>query len=94
MKLRHHFWRFAHKRYQIRKPRRSWEHVAFMWSGLFGFTYVVALVTEFERNWRSIPVWILVVGFPLLLGTLHRRIRLERMKGPDALYRKLLTTSS
>lgn len=34
-----------------------------------------------------------LVGLPLVGGVLHRRIRLEAAKGPDALYRKRIEAS-
>ncbi len=90
MNLAGTFWLLAHKRYQTRKPIRGWETAAFIWSGLAAVIYGGALLIDFSGNMRFIPPGLIAVGLPLVLGVLHRKIRLEQSKGPDALYRKRL----
>lgn len=92
MRLKGAFWRFAHQRYQMRKPRWQWELIAFFWAGFFGLAYVIGLVADFRGTVAILPGAILFVVTPALLGWLHRVIRLERNKGSDALYRKRLAS--
>lgn len=84
------FWRYAHRRYQIRKPSLLRERLAFGLAGFFGFIYAVAFWHDFEGNLEVIPGVLALVVLPLFLAIAHRRIRLERAKGGDALYRKML----
>jgi hypothetical protein len=81
MNFRGAFWRFAHKRYQIRKPNLSWEITAYMWLVIAIPTYVFPLATDLDRYWKYLLPGIVAIGMPLVLALLHRRIRLERAKG-------------
>ena len=90
MNWRRAFWRYAHRRYQLRKPSVLWERLAFGVAMFFGFIYAVAFWNDFEGNLEVIPGVIGFVVLPLALAIAHRRIRLERAKGGDTLYRKLL----
>ena len=87
------FWRFAHRRYQIRKPSVVRERLAFGIAAFFGFIYAIAFWHDFEGNLEVIPGVVGFVALPLFLAISHRRIRLERAKGADALYRKMLATN-
>jgi hypothetical protein len=91
--LRRLFWRYAHRRYQTRKPSVAWETIGFGAAIFFGFVYAVAFWQDFRSNLEVIPGVILFVVMPLALAIAHRRVRLERAKGRDALYRKLLATN-
>lgn len=90
MNWRRAFWRYAYRRYQIRKPSVAWERLAFGVAMFFGFIYAVAFWNDFQANLDVIPGVIGFVALPLALAIAHRRIRLERAKGGDALYRKML----
>lgn len=89
--MRAAFWRFAHRRYQGRKPKLLTDIAAFVWFTLFALVYGGALA----KGWLpstiiEAVVGIALVGVPLTVGVLHRRIRIEAAKAPDALYRKRL----
>jgi len=88
------FWRFAHRRYQTRRPRLLFEISAFLWGGLFLFLYGAALCMNFRANLPVLPAGLILSFVPLALGFLHRRIRIEWLKGGDALYRKRLATNA
>ncbi len=89
--LRAAFWRFAHKRYQMRKPMFLLELLGFLWSGFWGLLYAAALVIDPTQLVRSIPFLFVWIGIPLGITIAYRRIRREREKGDDALYRKRLS---
>lgn len=93
MSLRRTFWRYAYRRYQIRKPSVLRERLAFGVAIFFALIYAIAFWNDFERNLEVLPGVIGFVVLPLALAVAHRRIRLERAKGRDALYRKLLASS-
>ena len=59
----------------------------------FGFIYSVAFWSDFKGNLGVIPGVIVLVVLPLAFALTHRRIRLERAKSQDALYRKMLATN-
>ena len=88
------FWRFAHMRYQRRKPMLLTDIAAFTWFAFFALVYGCALLTGWRPDVLETVVGTLLVGVPLVGGVLHRRIRLEAAKAPDALYRKRSETSS
>ena len=90
--LREHFWRFAYKRYRGRTPSRLFESALFTWAAFFFAVYGGGLIADFEYGRAFIIPGIIAVGLPLMLALIHRRVRLERAKGPDALYRKQLFT--
>ena len=91
--MRAAFWRFAHQHYQSRKPLILVDVAAFTWFAFFAVVYGAALLAGWLPNFIGVLVGLLLVGGPLALGVLHRRIRIEAAKGPDALYRKRLLTS-
>ncbi|WP_176272902.1 hypothetical protein [Altererythrobacter lutimaris] len=82
------FWRFAHKRYHQRQPIGLLEGMFFLWAAFWGLTYLGALYADFWATLPILPGAVFWVGVPLAIGLARRRIRLERAKGPDALYRK------
>ena len=88
------FWRFAHRRYQGRKPMLLTDIAAFVWFTLFALVYGGALA----KGWlpstiTEAVVGIVLIGAPFTVGVLHRRSRIEAAKAPDALYRKRVETS-
>ncbi|PHQ62830.1 hypothetical protein [Sphingobium yanoikuyae] len=87
------FWRFAHSRYQGRKPMLLTDIAAFMWFGFFVLVYGSAIIAGWLPSVIEAAVGILLIGGPLLIGILHRRIRIEAAKAPDALYRKRIETN-
>lgn len=87
------FWRFAHSRYQGRKPMLLTDLAAFVWFGFFALVYGGALIAGWLPSIIEAIVGILLIGVPLPVGILHRRIRIEAAKAPDALYRKRIETS-
>jgi hypothetical protein len=87
------FWRFAHQHYQSRTPLLLVDAAAFTWFAFFALIYVVALLAGWSPGFIEVLVGLLLVGGPLTVGVLHRRIRIEAAKAPDALYRKRLLTS-
>ncbi|MBO9623661.1 MAG: hypothetical protein J7500_13215 [Sphingomonas sp.] len=91
--MRAAFWRFAHQRYQTRKPLILADVAAFSWFAFFALVYGAALLAGWVPDVMEALVGILLVGGPLMLGVLHRRIRIEAAKSPDALYRKRLQTN-
>jgi len=91
--MRAAFWRFAHQHYQSRKPLLLVDVAAFTWFAFFALVYGAALLAGWSPDFIEGLVGLLLVGGPLTLGVLHRRIRIEAAKAPDALYRKRLITS-
>lgn len=90
MNFRRVFWRYAYRRYQIRKPSFVREQLAFGVAMFFGIVYAIAFWQDFEANLQVIPGVIVFVVLPIVLAIAHRRIRIERAKSGDALYRKML----
>jgi hypothetical protein len=91
--MRAAFWRFAHQHYQSREPLLLVDVAAFTWFAFFALIYGVALYAGWLPNFIEAFVGLFLVGGPLVMGVLHRRIRIETAKSPDALYRKRLLTS-
>jgi hypothetical protein len=87
------FWRFAHMRYQGRKPMLLTDIAAFTWFTFFALVYGCAVLAGWKPGIEEAIVGTVLVGLPLVVGVLHRRIRLEAAKGPDALYRKRIEAS-
>lgn len=87
------FWRFAHQHYQSRRPLLLVDAAAFTWFAFFALIYGSALLADWVPNFIEVLVGLLLVGGPLIVGVLHRRIRIEAAKSPDALYRKRLLTT-
>ena len=92
MSLQGPFWRFAHQRYQTRKPSRLFEIACLLW-GLF---WLIVFATSVI--WASVGIvgFLMMLVFsagPIAIALLHRRIRLVRENGSDALYRKRLASN-
>lgn len=66
---------------------------AFIWFGFFALVYGSALVAGWLPSAVEALAGILLIGVPLSVGILHRRIRIEAAKAPDALYRKRIETN-
>jgi hypothetical protein len=88
VKLKRSFWRFAHRRYQIAKPGVLAEVAAFVWFGFFASVYAGAILAGWRAGFLQALVGLVLTVTPFAIGMAHRRIRIERAKGPDALYRK------
>jgi hypothetical protein len=58
---------------------------------MFAFTWSFALVTNWDANRDKLLNATVIVGVPLSIGLAMRRIRQERAKGSDALYRKRIS---
>ena len=87
------FWRFAHRHYHGKSLSRLPEFAALVWGLLFTFVYGAALLAGW---WPTVPeafVGALLTFAPLTFCLVHRRVRLEASKGPDALYRKRVQTT-
>jgi hypothetical protein len=91
--MRAAFWRFAHQRYQTRRPSLLVDVAAFIWFAFFALVYTAALLAGWLPHVVEVLVGLFLVGGPLFLGVLHRRIRIEAAKSSDALYRKRLQTN-
>jgi len=91
--LRAAFWRFAHQHYHRRQPSLLVDVAAFTWFAFFAMAYGAALLADWRPNVSEALVGMLFVGGPFTFGMLHRRIRIEASKAPDALYRKRLLTN-
>jgi hypothetical protein len=79
------FWRLAYRLYARRKPSTSFELFAICGVG------VVALLNTVAVFINPTPANAIRVAVPMLfvaIGFAHRRVRLERSKGPQALYAK------
>lgn len=87
------FWRFAHSHYQTIKPLVLAEVALFVWFTFFAIVYGCAVRAGWLPTFIETVVGIMLVVSPLALGLLHRRIRIEAAKGPDALYRKRIAAS-
>jgi hypothetical protein len=89
--MRAAFWKYAHSRYQAREPHAAIDRAAFLCGTFWLMVYGGALL----RGWRpsssiEVVLGVFLVFAPLALGAVHLRIRLERRKGPNALYQKYL----
>ncbi len=89
--MRAAFWRFAHKHYHRKAPSLLTDLAAFTWAAFFYLIYGAALLAGWRPNDATeVFVGAMLTAASLVLGILHRRIRIEASKGPDALYRKSL----
>ncbi|KQO13167.1 hypothetical protein ASF09_02580 [Sphingomonas sp. Leaf242] len=84
---------FAHQHYQSGAPPLPVDAAAFAWFAFFALIYVAALLAGWQPDLIEMLVGLSPVGGALIVGVLHRRIRIEAAKAPDALYRKPLLTS-
>lgn len=91
--MRAAFWRFAHSHYQTKKPLLLAEVAMFVWFTFFALVYGSAMLAGWLPTIIEIVVGVMLVVGPLALGLLHRRIRIEAAKGPDALYRKRIAAN-
>ena len=87
------FWRFAHSHYQTKKPLLLAEVALFVWFTFFALVYGSAMLAGWLPTIIETVVGVMLVVGPLALGLLHRRIRIEAAKGPDALYRKRIAAN-
>ena len=85
------FWRLAYKRYNRRKPSKRFEVFAIACGATMAALYVIAVFLN-----PTVPngLRLIVAGAIIALGMAHRRVRLERQKGADALYRKAFAAKS
>lgn len=83
------FWRLAFKLYARREPSVGFDLFAIGGVGLFSVVYAGAVVMN-----PTIPNALrLIVALTIVaIGLAHRRIRLERRRGPDALYMKVVAS--
>jgi hypothetical protein len=87
------FWRYAHQHYHARRPTLVAELAAFTWAGFFILVYAAALVAGWRPDILEALIGSALVATPVAFGFLHRRVRLEAAKAPDALYRKRVATT-
>jgi hypothetical protein len=79
------FWRFAYRVYARRKPSTRFEYFTIGGIGVIALMYAVAVFIN------PTPANVLRLVFAMLIvaiGFAHRRVRLERLNGPQALYSK------
>lgn len=85
------FWRLAYRRYASRSPSVRFEVFTLGFGAFFAAMYALAVfLNPTLPNALRLAVALIVVG----AGLAHRRVRLERKKAPDALYRKTLTVTN
>lgn len=75
------------------KPLFLAEVALFGWFTFFALVYGSAVLAGWLPTIIETAVGVMLVVGPLVLGLLHRRIRIEAAKGPDALYRKRIAAS-
>ena len=79
------FWWLAYRLYARRKPSTLFELFAIGGVGTIALLYAVAVfINPTQANAVRLVVAMLIV----VVGFAHRRVRLERLKGPQALYAK------
>lgn len=79
------FWRLAYRLYARRKPSTFFELFAIGGVGIMALLYTVAVfINPTPANAIRLAVAMLIVA----VGFAHRRVRRERLKGPQALYAK------
>lgn len=91
--MRAAFWRFAHSHYQTKKPLLLAEVALFVWFTFFALAYGSAMLAGWLPTIIETVVGMMLIVGPLAIGLLHRRIRIEAAKGPDALYRKRIAAN-
>jgi len=87
------FWRLAHSHYQTKRPLLLAQVALFVWFTFFALAYGSAMLAGWLPSMIETVVGVMLVVGPLVLGLLHRRIRIEVAKGPDALYRKRIASN-
>jgi hypothetical protein len=81
------FWRLAYRLYARRKPSTFFELFAIGGVGIMALLYAVAVsLNPTSANAVRLVVAMLIVA----VGFAHRRVRIERLKGPQALYAKAM----
>ena len=85
------FWRVAHSRYNGQSPSKFFERIWYCYAGMFAFAWIFALITNWNANRDNLLNAAILVAVPLCAGLAMRRIRQERAKGSDALYRKRIS---
>lgn len=79
------FWRLAYRLYARRMPSTLFELFAIGGVGTMALLYAVAVfINPTPANAVRLVIAILIFA----IGLAHRRVRLERLKGPHALYAK------
>lgn len=79
------FWRLAYRRYAHRKPSTRFEYFTIGGVGMIALLGAAAIfINPTPANSLRLVVEMLIVA----IGLAHRRVRLERSKGPQALYAK------
>jgi hypothetical protein len=63
-----------------------------MWGGLFVVVYLIGLLAGAVRS-IHLAGFLLFAVLPIAIGLLHRKIRIVRADGADALYRRRLATN-
>ncbi|WP_419809193.1 hypothetical protein [Sphingomonas sp.] len=82
------FWRLAYKLYARRNPSIWFELLAIGFVGFMALIYAYAVsVNPITGNIIRLLVAVLIVS----IGFAHRRVRLERAKGAEALSAKAMT---
>ena len=85
--MRSLFWRLAYRLYARRKPSVRFEVFTIGFVGFMMLTYAYAVsVNPTTGNAMRLVIALLIVG----MGFAHRRVRIERAKGPQALYAKAM----
>jgi hypothetical protein len=85
------FWQLAYKLYAVRSPSTGFE----LFAVGFGAFLVAAYILSAFLNPTMPNALRLVVAIALVIvGLAHRRIRLERKKGSNALYEKMLSAKT
>lgn len=83
------FWRLAYKLYARRRPYTIFEMFAIGGVGVMALLYAVAVFINPAPANAVRLVAAMLIG---AVGFVHGRVRLERLKGPQALYTKAMTT--
>lgn len=84
------FWRLAFKLYAARQPSIRFEVFAI---GFGAFLVVMYLVAVIQNPTLPNSIRLFIAAIIVVVGLAHRRVRLERQSGPNALYRKMLATN-
>ncbi len=88
------FWKYAHRRYQNRTLSILSELAMGTWALFFVLVYAAAFIAGWYPTLAEAAVALCLIGLPLGYCIFHWRIRKEKAKGADALYRKLISVSS
>ena len=83
------FWHLAYKLYAVRNPSTGFELFAV---GFSAFLVAAYIITVFLNPTVPNAVRLIVAIALVLIGLAHRQVRLEKTKGGNALYEKMLST--